>query len=65
MSEAISFGDKINRHLTQAEARATGRRYCTSCNKSQQLDNGLKLRYRWICAGCRERRAQRLGREVP
>ena len=45
------------KEFTDAQTRILGRKFCTTCQRMQELDGGRLLRPgRWLCAGCVERR---------
>lgn len=48
---------EARRELTKKLVKAMGnRRWCSSCQVDQPIENGLATKYRWICQFCAARR---------
>jgi len=51
-----SHGTAMNAHLTEKQIEILGRRFCSTCNALQSAIGGGKIKHRWVCRGCKERR---------
>lgn len=51
------FGDQTKQALSAAEVKLTGRRFCTTCQRTQHATGGTQRGARWICQPCVDRTA--------